>query len=1049
MALQRRIISCLAVALAWLCQPGSGHAAPAPELPHYLPRYRVDIDLDVGKRTALVRQEATWTNPTNTPTSQLVLNAHSRYVVPGHEIGFMAKMLEILRVQPSEGLGYTTRPCEIREVSLGGQPLHFHFEGDTETTMVVQLPRPVAPGESVTIVLGITMRLPEKQGRWGHWEGVTTLSNWLPVFAYYGCKHFGPKPCVPSNENRWQPVPFVPWHQPFFNESGIYDVRVTLPCEQVIATSGTIRATEKLPDGKQRVHIDAVGVREFTFLCSHRFKVYEGACCAGPNGAPVRIHVVAFPEHEFYARHMVRVAADALTTYSEQLGPYPWEDFTVSEAFFGWNGNECSTLVMIDERVFAMPHVAVGYVEYLLSHEVCHQWWYNLVGDNGYCETWMDEGFANYLSHRMLTRKHGKNNALMSYPAGLEWLPNIRRDDYRSAGMYATLGKKEMSPVIQEMTKFGHLSNLFNICYDKGGRLVGMIEDRLGEAAFFDFLRHVVRKYGFRILSVQDFQRELEQYTGRSWEEFFQRWLRECGMSDWSVEKVGVTRSPKCSSDRPRCCLLARKLLFARGARPDDEQVIPPGGVKLTVVVHQKGEFDEPTTLGIALDKDEKFPIRIPILPGVDQSYQVDDPPARITPLEKGPKGGTRLQVEVVLPAEPCQVAVDPDQVIPDAQPANNFWHTPIRWRITPLYTFLEETDLTTAYDRWNVMLGPWLYTQNYNTAWANRSTMAGLRAGVYRTQEFSGGAYVGYRATWRDVLAGVDGQWEHWPLPTSQTGFFFERRLAEFNNGDQEALRGVVWSRYIFTYNSSLYLPPIHFIEAFAQYTDNFLPFATQTAPGSVRYDRASTVGLHYRLNYLTPYWDPEGGFAIDAWAEGGLAEEPSSVGLTKVGGQFSIVKSPPSFEAGPLQGPVDWFADTRFAFRIYGATATPSKGEFYTMGGSELFRGFDLAQRQGSSVWVGSVEWRVPLVRRSHIDCLDHIASLRNIYAAAFYDVGDVYAAGRSVGPVAHGVGIGLRLDVSWFSFVERTTLRVDFAKAINLDTGPQMWLGVNHPF
>jgi hypothetical protein len=1049
MALPRRYII-LAVALAWLCRPGGGHAAPAPALPPHLPRYSVDIDLDIARRTALVRQVATWTNPTATPTDTLVLNAHSRYVVPGSEIGFMAKMLEILRVQPSEALGYNTRPCEVRAITLGGQPLHFHFEGDTETDLVVQLPKPVGPGESVTVVLDLTMHLPEKQGRWGHWEGVTTLSNWLPVFAYYGCKHFGPKPCLPNHGDRWQPVPFIPWHQPFLNESGVYDVRVTLPCEQVVATSGTIRATEQLPGGKQRLHIEAAGVREFTFLCSHRFKVFEGVCPAGPNGAPVRIHVAAFPEHEFYAEHMVRIAAAALTEYSRQLGPYPWEDFTVSEAFFGWNGNECSTLVMIDERVFAMPHVAVGYVEYLLTHEICHQWWYNLVGDNGYCETWMDEGFANYLSHRLLTCRHGKNNALMSYPAGLEWLPNIRRDDYRSAGMYATLGKKEMSPVVQEIPKFGHLANLFNVCYDKGGRLVGMIEDRLGEAAFFDFLRIVVRKYAYRVISIRDFQCELEQYTGRSWEEFFRRWLYECGMSDWAVEKVGVTRAPKGAADRPRCCLLARKLLFARGARPDDDEVvIPPGGVKLTVILHQKGDYDEPTTLGIAMSCSDKYPIRIPILPGVDQPYRTDDPPARITPLEKGKNGGTRLQVEVVLPEEPCQVAVDPDQVLPDTQPANNFWHTPIRWRITPCYTFLEETDLTTAYDRWNVMLGPWLYTQNYQTAWANRSTMAGLRAGVYRTQEFSGGAYVGYRATWRDVLVGVDGQWEHWPFPKSQTGFFVERRLAEFNNGDEEALRGVAWTRYIFTYNASLYLPPIHFIEAYGQYTDNFLPFPTQTAPGSVRYDRTSTLGLHYRLNYLTPYWDPEGGFSIDAWAEAGVAEEPSSVGLTKIGGQFAAVKSPPNLGFGPLQGLGDWFADTRFAVRLYGATASPSKGEFFTMGGSELFRGFDLAQRQGSSVWVGSVEWRVPLARRTHIDCLDHVMSVRNVHAAAFYDIGDTYAAGRSVGPVAHGVGVGLRLDVAWFSFVERTTLRIDFAKAINLDTGPQVWLGVNHPF
>ena len=65
-------------------------------------------------------------------------------------------------------------------------------------------------------------------------------------------------------------------------------------------------------------------------------------------------------------------------------------------------------LVMIDERVFGMPHVAGSYVDYLVSHEICHQWWYNLVGTNGYCETCMDEAMATYFSNRLINQKLGK-----------------------------------------------------------------------------------------------------------------------------------------------------------------------------------------------------------------------------------------------------------------------------------------------------------------------------------------------------------------------------------------------------------------------------------------------------------------------------------------------------------------------------------------------------------------------------------------------------------------------------------------------------------------
>jgi hypothetical protein len=331
---------------------------------------------------------------------------------------------------------------------------------------------------------------------------------------------------------------------------------------------------------------------------------------------------------------------------------------------------------------------------------------------------------------------------------------------------------------------------------------------------------------------------------------------------------------------------------------------------------------------------------------------------------------------------------------------------------------------------------------------------MVGARAGLYRTQQFAGGAYVGFRTDYRDVVAGIDGMWDHWPHEKMQSGFILERRLAELNNGDKDAMRAVAWTRYIFLYTASLYLPPAHYLEGFTAYSDNFLPFPTQRVPSGVRYDRMSTVGLHYRLNYLTPYWDPEGGFQIDGWYEGGVAQQPSSVMVQKLSGQGSAVKYAPdlreAFAEGSLgQHLAGWLADTRFAVRAYGATSVPSRGEFFTMGGPNLFRGFDMAQRQGSTVFVGSLEWRVPVVQRVKWDCLDHVIGLRNAYVAAFYDVGDAFTRGHSVGPTAHAVGLGLRADVAWFSFVERTTLRLDVARTVNTDNGVQVWVGINHPF
>ena len=54
--------------------------------------------------------------------------------------------------------------------------------------------------------------------------------------------------------------------------------------------------------------------------------------------------------------------------------------------------------------MFNMPEIAHNYPVYLVQHELCHQWWYNAVGTNGYAETWMGEGVATYFSHRLADR---------------------------------------------------------------------------------------------------------------------------------------------------------------------------------------------------------------------------------------------------------------------------------------------------------------------------------------------------------------------------------------------------------------------------------------------------------------------------------------------------------------------------------------------------------------------------------------------------------------------------------------------------------------------
>ena len=1029
----------------WLLVGAWFVAGPArADAPKWLPRYDWDIRLDTDKRLATVKGIVTWTNRHQRPANEIVFNAHAHYSIPDKDIGLLAKMVELLRLAPSETMSFdgpalevdyaSPNPPKAPVVQPAGRidrfqwdkfqvgippPPEFSFEEKNPTALVIPLAQAVKPGESVKVFVEFTVKIPHKKGRWGQWDGVTTLAQWLPTVAVY-------------SEKGWDPAPFIPWHQPFHNEAGVYNVRVMLPSKQKLACSAVVEEAKDVGDGWQGITLKETVVRDFALISSDRFQEHLGKC------GETTIRCLALPEHEYYAKELVKIAAEAMPVYNQWFGPYPYPQFTIVESYFGWNGNECGSLVMIDSRMFGMPHIARNYLDYLLSHELCHQWWYNVVGTNGYAETWMDEGLATYFSHRLIDRKLGNDNTLLEYPKGLGWLPNIKRDDFRNYGLIGVKARGEIHATVQDMPNFKHLVNLSAATYDRGSKIVGMLEERMGEAAFLDFMKIVYRKYQFQILRVADFQRELETYTRRDWAPFFQHWLYGAGETDWAVAKVEV-HDPN-----------------GRGFKVFKKNQTR-SGVRVVVHLQQKGQFSEPTVLGFRLGDQEGYQVRVPIQPEV-ATQQINELRATIVNVShvettthgKAPsENRLTTTVEIYLPQAPTQVAVDPDRILLDANPTNNTWKPEVRWRFTPLMTQLDEVDVTNRYDRWNVVAGPWIWESGANDPWYTRSALVGLRAAVFRTQEFSGGAFLAYRTNDRNLVAGVDGLWDHVFHPDFQIGFNAERSLTTVGDGGQQSSRGVVYGRYVILHGSSLYQPPFEYVEAFAAGQQHPLPDPRNPPPGADPFNERYSLGVHYHKNLLTPYWDAEGGVSLDATYQAGFPIFGADRGFHAAQAQIATVKYFPKLESLGDAPVLNYLRQTRFAFRLWGAAATPNNGEFFALGGGDYFRGFDLQERQGNLAWVGSVEWRLPIIQNVTWDCCDHVAGIRNVYLAPFYDVGNAYLNNHQLGNTAHAVGLGLRVDVSWLGLIERTMIRFDCAQTLNVNTPLQFWFGIQHPF
>jgi hypothetical protein len=971
----------LAFGLAAATAARAGDARPSPQgvqpspqgarprVPPGLPRYDLDVRLDPDARRVVARERVTFTNRSGAWTRELVFHVYPRYRVPESDRLILSKTLEMLRLSPEEAMDLQGRRLVVSSVRVAGRTAAFEFDPQADTVMIVPLPEPVAPGATVAAEVDFTLDLPDKWGRWGQHAGITYLVNWYPVLAHH-------------DDRGWERTPFVPWHQPWHQEAGHYTVRVDLPGREVIASTGRITRREDLPGDRQLVTIRAEPARDFALVCSERFLTRER------QAGDTVVRVAYFPEHEANALHALDTACEVIPLYERWFGPYPEEEFEVAPSFFGWNGNECAGMVLLDDRVLRLPSAGARYIDHLITHETCHQWWYNCVGTDGYAETFMDEGLVNSFTAMRLDAQYGRNAPLIQWSPRLSWLPTIGREDLRLAGYYGWRARGHSGPVIQDLKAMGNLNTLFSLAYDRGGKVVEMIRNRLGEERFFAFFRQLYAKYSWETIHYDDLRRELVAFDpATDWAAFLDGWLLAHNETDWSVEHVRV--DPPADADP--------------AARP------------VSIELRQGGQMVEPTVVLCRCGDDE---IRVPIWPERGD-YEV--PGAAVT--KQAPD---RWLVRVQAPARPSQVEVDPDHALLDARPDNNRWKPEVAWRFTPLMSPLDESSQFQAYDRPSIVFGPFI----------DQYARGGFRATAQRIDRWQITGWAGTEPDLREAIFGGQATLFHFPWPSFSAGVFYEEGLYNFYN-DKRHSGGRAFLRYRFLETSSFLVDDPGFFEIYYGVGNEFWP-GDDGRPVNAY---LGAIGARYRLNTQFPYWDPVSGRLIDVTAEYGNTLMGSAFDYVRTTAQYGLVRPWPE-GWGYLSG-------TRLAFSAYGGYGSPNNQPLFRLGGGHRLRALNLVQFEGNAVWLTTFEWRFPIRKDLNQDYLDHVVSVRNLYGVLFYDVGETFFLGRA-NPVVHGIGAGLRLDTALFSFLERANLRVDIAQPVGIGRhGPQVWFGLNQVF
>lgn len=306
----------------------------------------------------------------------------------------------------------------------------------------------------------------------------------------------------PSGNSTWMPVNEHP------SDKATYSYAITVAEPYVAAANGVLQDTISHGDGTRTFiwnstypmasYLATVGIGEFDIETS-----------IGPNGLPIR---------DYFERDIPQdVRADFARTgemlelFNELVGPYPFEvtGVIVHDIDFGF-ALETQTM-----SVFGSGFTD----EYVVAHELAHQWFGNSVGLTCWQDLWLNEGFATYLSVLWNEHAYGKD-ALIDE---MEWY-------YWQVAQSGPFASPPGNPGPDDLFNFG--------VYYRGALTLHALRERVGDEVFFGILQRYYADFRDSNATTADFVAIAEQVSGQSLQEFFDAWLYAADVPD--IPEMGL-----------------------------------------------------------------------------------------------------------------------------------------------------------------------------------------------------------------------------------------------------------------------------------------------------------------------------------------------------------------------------------------------------------------------------------------------------------------------------------------------------------------------------
>ncbi len=531
-----------------------------------------------------------------------------------------------------------------------------------ETLMEVPLHNPLPPGYSVRFYFKFAAIIPPASGRYGYQGDHYDLGNWYITPVVYDR---------------------AGWHlhqhldNEFYQEWGDYDVTIKVPHGFIVGATGELINPETaLADTVDKYKDWHILYPEDTTRAVWRYRaenVHDFAWTTDPayvwyqdewNG--ITLNILAMDYNAGGWKEILEWGTDALRFMYENFGPYPYRQLTIADTYIRAGGIEYPQIVMIND--FIAPDLQEDYFNAVVIHEMAHNWYYGLLGNNQTEKGWMDEGFTTFAEIKTMEALFGRYN---NYgPGDRGWFINhfgyTNDDRLDNALQYLELARSGFDDDHINMHSDYMSRNGYTLEYSKTAMVLFMLEYVMGDSLFAQGLLNYYDQWHFKHPYPEDFMAVMEETAGYDLDWFFEQWLNTNRKLDYAVRDF----------DGEWVLVEGKRRFMARVYFERIEQIFMPI------------DFD------VTLENGEVLKYRIPVDP-----YSGIVSGRRMLPYWHFSR--KKYTAELNLPAAIERVEIDPSLRLMDVNYLNNYtgWLPGQEWyfmrlqsRAPPLNKYLWET---------------------------------------------------------------------------------------------------------------------------------------------------------------------------------------------------------------------------------------------------------------------------------------------------------------------------------------------------------------------